>query len=254
MQTTQTFSHEAEETPLPLLKSLPLFILPGLLMIAGVHGLMPALHRSGVSAANSYLIAYAVPLSLILMGAVAAYGFTGQPWQWAAFRDRYRLGPLTGRDWLWILAALVAEAIAALSFGWLEGRVLETGIIPYPPVAQLSETALEELVRGGAPAIAAMAGVLLISVAAEELWYRGYIFPRQAKAYSGLALIAVQWLPWWFFGHMFKWWGLLTILPTTLITVLLFYKTGKTTVPLVMHYIGNAFSMTPIVLRVLGIL
>lgn len=238
--------------PLRFIPALGYFIIPGLLMFFSVNYLMPALHAAGLSALNSYLIAYALPLMGLLLSALIIYTTTDNPLTLSGFRARYRLRSLTRRDGVLIGLALVAQGTLTLMFSRIDQWLVQVGVIVYPPIVALSDQANAELVTQGAALLPAIA-LLAISVLAEELWFRGYILPRQIAAYGETAWLQ-NWVLWWLFMHLFKWWGLFTILPSTAIVVYLAMRTQNTTATVVMHYIGNAFSLLPTVLLVMNLI
>jgi membrane protease YdiL (CAAX protease family) len=219
-------------------------------MAFGTFILIPAFVQMGIPIFYSYVFAYAFPMAVLLLMALSAFKVEGNPSQWSAFKQRYQLWPLTRRDWLWICGILIAQAIISIPFSMLESRIIQTGLIPFPLAAQLSLTANEELLAGGWMPLLVSVGLLVINVFAEELWFRGYVYPRQEKVHGPSTWI-LHWLSWWLVFHFFKWWSLITILPVTGLTVYLYRRTGKTTATLIVHFLGNFFSLGLVALSIM---
>jgi len=228
-------------TPLKLLPGFWYFALPCGLMAIGAYGLTPLLYDAGYSAFISYVMGAGVPLTGLLLLALVAYlrmPDENRP----SFRQRYRLFAITKRDWRWLLLILALKSVIAIPFAGLAQWALNAANITLPAAAEIAIIANEELVseRGGLLVLALL--LLFINVLGEELWFRGYILPRQEAQHGNRAWI-VHWLLWWFVFHFFKWWDLITIFPVTGLTVYLAHRTRNTTVMMVEHYLNNLMSI-----------
>jgi membrane protease YdiL (CAAX protease family) len=173
-----------EIPPLHFIRAQIYFLIPCGFMAFGTFILMPAFVQMGIPVFYSYVFSYALPLAILLIMALSAYRAEGNPSKWAAFKQRYQLWPLTRQDWLWICGILIAQAIISIPFSMLESRIIQAGLIPFPLAAQLSLTANEELLAGGWMPLLVSVGLLVINVFAEELWLRGYVYPRQEKVHG----------------------------------------------------------------------
>jgi hypothetical protein len=124
-QTTNT-----DLLPMSFWPSVGYFGIPWLLFVLSIYVLLPALHRAGVPAFPNFLISLGLPLGLLVLASCLAYRREGRPWNWNAFKDRFRLGRMKASAWLWALglSLFMFLAPAFLSFS----SVLIQKIAPVP--------------------------------------------------------------------------------------------------------------------------
>lgn len=91
----------------------------------------------------------------------------------------------------------------------------------------------------------------MINVVGEELWWRGYILPRQALAFGALTWL-VHGLLWTLF-HAYKWWDLVGLLPLSLGLSWVVLHRENNTPGLIIHFITNGTGVISILLGVLGL-
>jgi membrane protease YdiL (CAAX protease family) len=99
-------------------------------------------------------------------------------------------------DWPRIFGILVAQGLISIPFNVVENELIEAQIIPFPIAAQLSLASNEILLEGGWIPILIVLTLLAINVFAEELWFRGYVFPRQ-EIVHGRTTWVTHWMSWW---------------------------------------------------------
>ncbi|MFQ3566397.1 MAG: type II CAAX endopeptidase family protein [Aggregatilineales bacterium] len=238
---TMRDSFESSLRPLSGSRSLSYFIFPGLLVGLGAHILTPALVNAGIAAFLSYAFGVGLPLAILFLAALIAYRLE-QPRGGFSLRQRYRLKPIRPSDWGWLLLILIAKLLVALPFAGLAQALITAGIIPYPQAAQIAASANEALISERGWLIGIAIGLLVVNVLGEELWFRGYVLPRQEQAYGNRGWV-IHWLLWWFVFHFFKWWDLITLLPVTGLSVYLAHRTHNTTVVMVEHWLSNLASI-----------
>ncbi len=83
--------------------------------------------------------------------------------------------------------------------------------------------------------------LLFFNIAGEELWWRGYILPRQELVYgkSTWALHGVLWA--WF--HIFKWWAAPFMMVTCLIIPFVAQRTRNTWPGMINHLAINGIGL-----------
>jgi membrane protease YdiL (CAAX protease family) len=86
-----------------------------------------------------------------------------------------------------------------------------------------------------------MVFVLFMNIMSEELWWRGYILPRQEKQH-GRYTWAIHGVLWAFF-HAFKWWAVPFMLFTTWIIPLISQRFGNTTPGIIIHLVVNGLGI-----------
>lgn len=255
---------------LGLWETLAAFGIPAALMLVGVHVVMRWFNIvSGLAPFYGYFLALAPPLVLLLAAALFAARREGRVGSFPEMKDRLRLRPMDRRAWLATAGVLVAAFILTGVTTALNGLLVERGMIPVPGWLPAFLAPLGSQVEGSGGAFSVYDaafgglrgnwGVLLLylllfffNIAGEELWWRGYLLPRQEAAFGRHAWLA-HGLLWWAF-HAFKWWDLLSILPVTLLISLLAQRTQNTTPAIVVHALFNGLGILPVLLGVMGVM
>ena len=259
LRTTSSLSMLGQEKrqttlqPLGLVGSFALFGLPAVILFVAFHMFRPWLEALGYDSLISFLASLCIPLALLFAAALFAYYREGYPLTWQVFAERMRLPRLRGRDVLWGLTIFM---IGGLGMGMLSGLILtliQRGWMPLPghlpaladPRVTVTRDMLAQSAGGviyGRWDIAILyLVVFLFNVIGEELWWRGYILPRQE-----LALGRYTWLihgVMWACFHVFKWWDVLPLLPMCLITAYCAQRTRSTWGGLIGHVLSNGISV-----------
>jgi membrane protease YdiL (CAAX protease family) len=243
--------------PLGIAGSLILFGLPAAITFVAFHGLRPWLEQLGYDELTSFLAALGMPLALLFFAALVAYRkVEGRPLNWQAFAERMRLPRLRWRDVLWGLAIFL---IGGMGIGLLSGLVLvliQKGWMPIPnhlpaladPQVTVTRDVLAKSAGGIIHARWDIAILYLVifffNVVGEELWWRGYILPRQELVFGRKTWLVHGVL--WACFHVFKWWDILPLLPMCLITSYCAQWTRSTWGGLIGHVLSNGMSMIAI--------
>jgi membrane protease YdiL (CAAX protease family) len=163
---------------------------------------------------------------------------------------------LRWRDVFWGLAIFFA---GGMGIGLLSGLILmliQRGWMPIPsqlpgiadPRVTFTPEALIQWAGGtihGRWDIAILyLVVFFFNVAGEELWWRGYILPRQELAFGHKTWVIHGVL--WACFHVFKWWDILPLLPMCLLTGYCAQRTRSTWGGLIGHVLSNGMSMVAI--------
>ena len=186
------------------------FGIPAAVFSASILGLLPWMIRQGVSPFVTFNVTFGGPLTLMLVSAIVAYRLEGRPWSMGAFRDRMRLGRFDWRLGVWGLA------VGAFSF--LVNPLLAV-LAPLEKVrlytAPQEFTALMASITGGKDFLGVptagtwwllvwgVACLIILNIFGEELWWRGYILPRQELANGRWAWVVngVLWAAFHIFYH-----------------------------------------------------
>lgn len=257
---------EATETlkPMGWKLSLLFFGIPTLTLVAAFYGFRPWLENHGYSELVSYLAALCVPLALMFAAALIAYHhFEGWSLTREAFAARMRYPRLCLSDVLWGIA--IAALGIVLGFGLLSQVslfIIRSGFIPLPaglpaldnPLATMS---MDMLNRSAGGQIRGQWSILLLfvvmyffNIVGEELWWRGYILPRQELAFGRFTWL-VHGLLWACF-HVFKWWDILTLMPVCLSVAYISQKRRNNWAGLIAHAIVNGTGVLLILAAVAG--
>jgi membrane protease YdiL (CAAX protease family) len=215
--------------PLSLWPSLLLSALPAVLVAFSFYIFQPFLENAGYSPLISYLASMLVPTALLFAGALIGYHRAeGRPLVWSAFSQRMRF------------PALTLKTVPALS----------------DPRVGLTRTILDQMAGG---AIAGHWEVVLLylvafffNIAGEELWWRGYLLPRQELAFGKSAWLLHGLL--WTAFHAFKWWDMLGLLPVCLAISFSAQRLKNNWPALIAHALFNGLSLLAVIAAVAGLI
>jgi membrane protease YdiL (CAAX protease family) len=249
--------------PMPLWTALIYFGASALLFRICVYGGFPLLLDAGVPLFSTLLISYITPLAILLIASLVLYRRDGYPMTWRAFKERFRLKPMHGKAWLWTIAGFLVGFLGsgALLF---TSRWLATFPLFAPP-----DFLPSYLTPKAAPAIAyteflgvplkgnwwfAIAYLILLTfnILGEELWWRGYILPRQELVHGRWTWL-IHGILWTLFHVPIYPWNLFSLLPTCLALSFVAQRLKNTWPGIVIHYVSNGVVMIPIVLGIVGV-
>ncbi|HEX9892448.1 MAG TPA: CPBP family glutamic-type intramembrane protease, partial [Gemmatimonadales bacterium] len=185
--------------PLGWLGSILLFGIPSLVFTFFLFVVLPAVAARGASPFVTFHAGFVLPLLLMLIAALVGYRLEGRPWSWAGIRDRFRLQRPDRTTWLWT-AGLVALLILLLPILPFTAAIQNAfaGIHFYDQPA--GYTAFMTGLTDGETQILGrpftwgllfyfLAGLFVFNILGEELWWRGFILPRQELAFGPRAWI-----------------------------------------------------------------
>lgn len=215
--------------PLALWQSLLFFLTPALYGVFAQVVLRPCLVSLGVSEENAYNTAHlTVFIGLFLMTALALR-LEGRPLNWASTSKRLRLKGMDARAWKWTLSFLFLYLLAGFALNSLAQFVYQR-LGFWPPDADIPLTNVPYLLI-----------VLVANVLSEELWWRGYILPRQELAHGESAWIVNGVL--WSLFHLFKWWAVPFGLLKHWMVPFVVQRTKNTTPAILIHVISNGLGV-----------
>jgi membrane protease YdiL (CAAX protease family) len=189
--------------PMPFWQSLLFFGIPALMAVVSQYMLYPFFMSVGIAEETAYHYQMLIVFTFLLCAAFVAYVIEGNPLDWSSFRYRFRLFRLDRIGWKWTFGGLAVDILLSLVATVLAIQVYN--ILKYTPPELSSSDPIMNLPL--------MAFVLFMNIISEELWWRGYILPRQEKQY-GRYTWAIHGVLWAFF-HAFKWWAVPFMLITT---------------------------------------
>ncbi len=251
--------HETQIKPLQCREYLLFFGFPTVLMVVSVYVLLPGLISLGASEYLGLQLASLVPYLTLFVAALIAYRMEDNPWSWMAFKDRFRLHRLSPRDWVWALALVIFSFVSYLSLRSIVSTLLSNGLFVLPAsvpriIDPRSGVSIEELAGGALKGnwllVTISFVVLFFNIFGEELWWRGYLLPRQ-EVTQGRGAWIVHGLLWTFF-HAFKYWELIAILPVSLALSFVVQYRKSTWIGIIAHLAVNSLGTIGILLLVIG--
>lgn len=252
--------------PMSIWSALLYFGIPAAVVIIIVYVVMPFLAVRGVPIFFNYLLVYAtIPMLALLAASVFAYRREGNVISWHGFKMRFRLNKMDGKDWLWAigLTLFMLLSVGLLSF---TARWLSSFSLLAPPgywPTELNPSAPGGSTGASVPTVflgISLAGnwwillVLLISLViatfGEELWWRGYILPRQELVHGNWTWL-IHGLLWTAF-HLFAPWNLLAILPGSLALSFVAQRLKNTWPAVIAHGFANGILVVIVVLGIIS--
>jgi membrane protease YdiL (CAAX protease family) len=217
--------------PMPFWQSLIFFGVPALLGVLCHYFLWPFFMGIGASEENAYYFQALVVFVFLLIASLLAYVYEGNSLDWSSFRRRFRLFGLDRRGWKWTFGGLLTSLPLYLIASVLASQVYD--LLKFMPPDISPSGPMVNLPLG--------VFVLFMNIMSEELWWRGYILPRQEKQHGQYAWVVHGVL--WAFFHIFKWWAVPFMLITTWIIPFITQQTGNTTPGIINHLIINGLGI-----------
>jgi membrane protease YdiL (CAAX protease family) len=251
--------------PLPLRSAILLFAVPAALTFLSFHLFRPWLETFGYSPLKSFLGALTVPVALLFAAALVAYNkVENQPLQWDAFAERMRFPRLQLKDVLLGIGLFVAASVGYAIFSRLAITLIDAGLIQLPAnlptlVDPRASLTLESLDRSAGGILRGQWDLLLLylvafffNIVGEELWWRGYILPRQELRHGKWTWLLHGTL--WTLFHFFKWWDLIGLLPVCLVLSFAAQRLRNNWPVLIAHALINGLSVLAVAAGVAGML
>jgi len=241
--------------PMSFALALLFFGIPMLLFLVVQRVVCPYLDTLGVPPLVNFFVLM-TPHILFFFSALVAYRMEGNLWNWYDLSQRFRLIRLSAKDWGWAIAAAVGN-IGLYLLVYTAGRpVLEwlAELIPDPGV-------LNTILGDGASFVGYplsgnfwLLGVYFtyyfFNVVGEELWWRGYIFPRQELMHESRTWIFHGVL--WAGFHLFTPYNALMVLPGALWMSWIVQKQKNTWIFLIAHASMNGLAMIRIIAGIMS--
>ena len=170
--------------PISLLHSSLFFLTGALLFLFSERVLIPYLHGRGVPPVISFLI-MATPHILFFATALYGYRKEGNPFEWNAFRTRFRLFGIKRKMILWVILFVAIDILLYLLVYELAYPLVKWVHDAYPTPEAITEILGERPMFAGHDLTGNwwLLGIYFyyyfLNVFGEEFLWRGYLFPRQ---------------------------------------------------------------------------
>ena len=263
-QNAQRKSLSVNVSRMPLWQAVLYFGLPALLFRICLYSGIPALIRMRLSPFEANVVGFTVPSAVLLACAFGFYKRDGYPLRWEVMTVRFRLFRMTGRDWLWAIGGMVFTFLSI-------GAVLPTAQLliraipaiappdyfaPWLKPGSTFDVALYTQYIGvplkGNWGVAALVLVMFFfNIFGEELWWRGYILPRQELEHGRWTWL-IHGLLWLLWHVVFYPWQIFALLPICLVLPYIAQRRQNTWVAIVIHLQNGVFQLL-ILAAVLGI-
>jgi membrane protease YdiL (CAAX protease family) len=236
---------------LSLLRAIVLFAVPSVALAFVLYITIPLAVQAGTRLAVAVTTQF-----LLVMGGMGAIALIGARYDREAgegIAHRLRLVRPGRRD---LLAGLLLGVFMLGTFTALEStRPWVRGLIPFGPPTWFGEF-LTQTHFQGIPLASVWSPVLvylvqyLFNVFGEELWWRGYILPKQELSLGTRAWLANGLL--WDLFHWFFYWNLIPLLPSCLALAWLTQRTKNTWTAIIGHGILNGAGLARVIMLAAG--
>ncbi len=252
--------------PMPLRSALLYFGIPLVSAWLIVYVGMPYIHQLGLPFFYNYIVIYAtLPMLLLIIASVIAFRRDGHLPTWESYKTRMRLGKAGGKVWLWAIGLtlfmVVTAAMLTPTRSWIATR---TGLEPpayWPDDLQLDAQDasaspqvptefLEIPLAGNGWVVVVVLLSLIVATLGEELWWRGYILPRQELRHGKFTWVYHGIL--WTLFHAFMPWGLIGIFPGALALSYVAQRTQSTWPGIIAHALANGILVLGLLAGVLA--
>jgi membrane protease YdiL (CAAX protease family) len=221
-------------------ETLLIFGLPALGLAVAYYYVSPAL-ASLMPLGEARILAGGLVMIAMILAAVVGVAREGHPATWPAFAARLRLNRMDGRAWLWTAGSTVVYVALALVANAVVPPIYRA--IGFTPPIETAEP-------WGLSALPLVLAGLALNILGEELWWRGYVLPRQELQFGPLA-----WL-WhglmWACFHAFKWWTIPALLFVCPVVPFVALRTRNTYPGMVSHLIVNGLGILLVAIQLLA--
>jgi membrane protease YdiL (CAAX protease family) len=211
--------------PMRFWQSLLFFMIPGLCAVVAQYVIFPAMVQLGISEENAYNTTHLAVFIGLIFATIVALQIEGWPLRWSSIKERLRLKPMDSTAWKWTIPFMVLYLLLGFLLNLLAQFVYEQ-LGFWPPDADLPLTNIPYLLI-----------VFIFNIISEELWWRGYILPRQELEHGRSAWI-VNGLLWSLF-HIWKWWSVPFLILKQWMLPLVVQRTKNTTPGIMIHFVSN---------------
>lgn len=228
MRTANISQSDQAIAPLKLRSSILLFGIPAVVVVAKYYYFIPLLIGRGMTQQRAFFVVHFIFYIGMISAAVIGYRLEKRRHNWLDFLSRMRLRHMTGVDWNCVTGAIIVFAL--LYFGGLAITEMVLNRIgwEHPALGMVTNTTQDWIL---------FFILLIFNVLGEELWWRGYILPRQELTHGNKTWI-VQGILWAFF-HIYKWWEVPAMILPALVAPFMAQRRQSTTPGIVMHYLLN---------------
>jgi membrane protease YdiL (CAAX protease family) len=224
--------------PMKLWQSLLFFLLPGLYGVFAFYVLFPLLVQFGMPEEFAYGTQMLTVFLLLFIASIIGLRRDGWSLSWATVRDRFRIKRMDSTAWKWTLIFSFLNLLLGYLLNLIGLFVFEK-LGFWPPDADILLTNIPFNIL-----------VLGINILAEELWWRGYILPRQELEHGKFAFLVNGIL--WSLFHMYKWWAVPMMLLRNWMEPFVVQRTKNTTPAIIMHGISNGISVLVSIIALLS--
>jgi membrane protease YdiL (CAAX protease family) len=210
-------------------QSVIFFLIPGLYGVFAKYLVFPFLVRLGMTEESAYNTVHLSVFIGLFFATIFALQVDGWALQRSSIKERLRIKPMDSATWKLTLVFLILYLFTGLLLNILTQFVYEQ-LDFWPPDADILLTNIPILLFA-----------FVINIISEELWWRGYILPRQELEHGKVAWIINGVL--WSFFHIMKWWAVPFMVLRQWMIPFLVQRTKITTPAILFHFVSNGIGV-----------
>lgn len=239
--------------PMPFLLSLLLFGIPSLVLILATRLVIPWLHQDlGLLPVLSWFLAGGVLVFIpLFLAACIAFRWEGNPWDFATLRSRFRLHRMEKKDWLWTIGGIAGSFFVMGLIIGITNLISDITELFEPLSTQMPFMEFHGLEVGQFWVLLVWLPFFFFNIVGEELWWRGYILPRQELRHGKHAWV-VNGALWLVFHIAFGLGLMLMMIPVLFIHPYIVQKRKNTWIGIWIHGIFNGPIFVAIALNLIN--
>jgi membrane protease YdiL (CAAX protease family) len=227
-----------------------LFSIPGVLIYYGIFVGTPKLVKKGVPLIYAFWFHLWFPVLILLPFALLLYKLEGGIFTIDEISKRFRLHPIQGMEWLWIVGAVIFtilfdQLLEPAGKYFARFKLLKPpNYLPAPfnPLKKFTfppKEFFEVELCGNWKLLPLFMPLHILAMFSEEIMWRGYILPLQEISFGNWAWV-VNGILWAWIVHAALKWHFVGMLPSMLIAPFIAQQTGSTWASFAVHALGNS--------------
>lgn len=225
--------------PLPFWRSLLLFGVPAVGLILVSYMFYPFMKSLGISPNLAFTIKTILFMGSLIAAAIIGIRREGNAGSWRAVLTRWRIKPMTGKDGNWMTAGLIVTFLLQVSLSKLFNPLINQFIANMG--WKIPTEAGYDLDRTSFMSIGLLAISLIFNIVGEEVWWRGYILPRQELRHGKFAWLIHGTM--WALFHIYRPWEIPAKLFVAQVIPFIVQRRKNTSISLIMHMLMNIFNI-----------
>lgn len=247
--------------PMGMMSSLMFFGIPSAIFSFCIYYVMQKLHQNGINDIVNFFASMVAPLLLMTIAALVAFMIEGHGFNWPNVAARFRLKKMTKVDWIYAIGLLIVTIFIYESLSFTPKWLIQFQLFSPPEFLlpavdpRLDQNILLSTFMGiplkGQWWIALIYLIfLLFNIVGEEIWWRGYILPRQELVFKKWTWFVHGAL--WGLFHVFWKWNLIILLPSCLALSFVVHKRKNTWIGIISHMAFNSAPLIGIIIGIIG--
>ena len=225
--------------PLPFGQACLMFGIPAIGLVAVHYVLYPFLKSIGVSSNIAFTVQNLIFMGSLIIAAYIGIAREDNAVSWAVIFSRWRIKPMTGQDGNWMTVGLIVTFLLQVGVTVLFNPIIDQFMANMGWIR--SSNAGYDLDRTSILSISLLTISLIFNIVGEELWWRGYIFPRQELQHGQWAWLIHGTM--WALFHISRPWEIPGKLIVAQVIPFIVQRRKNTSISLLMHMLMNVFNI-----------